>query len=55
MCGLLFNVEMYCQMCVSDFKGRKMSTSDLARIIGGAPKRYHNRVAKRVVELHSGI
>ena len=55
MCGLCFDVEMYCQMSVSDYKGRRISTADLARIIAGAPRRYQKRVAERVVELHSGI
>ena len=55
MCCFLFDVEMYCQVSVEPYRKRRMNTSDLARIVAGAPTRYQKRVAKRVLELHSGI
>jgi len=56
MCfGMLFDVEMYCRVSVQAYRERRMCTADLARIVAGAPSRYRERVAARVLELQGGI
>lgn len=47
-----FDVETFAQETVQPYQGKRLTTSELAKILSRVPKGYREKVAGRLLELH---
>ena len=47
-----FDVETFSQKTVQSYQSKRLTTTELAKILSCVPKRYREKVAGRLLELH---